>query len=65
MRDFHLKTLILEISGKAFMNESEEEMRRVAENMIRQYSYLVQRAEKIAFLLWLADGSEIFEYDRR
>ena len=64
MRDFHLKTLILEISGKAFMNESEEEMRRVAENMIRQYSYLVQRAEKIAFLLWLADGSEIFEYDR-
>ena len=64
MSEFHLKTLILEISGKAFMDDSVAEMRRVAETMLRQWSYLTQRADKIAFLLWLADGSEIFEYNR-
>ncbi len=64
MSEFHLKTLILEISGKAFMDDSAAEMRRVAETMLRQWSYLTQRADKIAFLLWLADGSEIFEYNR-
>ena len=64
MKDFYLRTLVLEVSGKAFMNDTEEEMRRVAETMIRQWSYLAQRAEKISFLLWLADGSEIFEYNR-
>ncbi|MBR0458553.1 MAG: hypothetical protein IJJ26_04910 [Victivallales bacterium] len=62
MNDFSLDNLVLEVSAKAFMDDSEGEMRRVAETMLRQWWYLVAHAKRLSFLLWIGDGSEIYEY---
>ena len=38
--DFQLRDLTFEISGKPFLNDSEEEMRRVARTLFRQWRRL-------------------------
>lgn len=60
--DFQLRDLTFEISGKPFLNDSEEEMRRVARTLFRQWRRLAGRSGRISILLWIADGSEILEY---
>ena len=57
-----MRDLTFEISGKPFLNDSEEEMRRVARTLFRQWRRLAGRSGRISILLWIADGSEILEY---
>lgn len=59
---FQLHNLTLELSGKAFLNDSEEEQRRVARLLFGQWKRLTDHADAVSVLLWIADGSEILEY---
>ncbi len=57
-----LHHITLEVSGKAFHDDSDEELRRVCRDMYRDWRPLIERADRLAVLLWVADGSEILEY---
>ncbi|CAN5729002.1 hypothetical protein BH09VER1_BH09VER1_39140 [soil metagenome] len=58
-----MKRLILELSLKPFRDHSDEAIREVCREILRQWETLYRHAETISFLLWTADGSEILEYD--
>jgi hypothetical protein len=57
-----LKNVTLELSSKPFYNDSEAEVRRVAETMFRQWLPLTKHADIVSVMLWIADGSEILQY---
>lgn len=57
-----LRNVTLELSGKAFLDDSEGTMRRVCQKMYRQWGRLIAKADMVSILLWIADGSEILEY---
>lgn len=57
-----LKNITLELSGKAFRDESEATMYLVCRNMFKQWRRLIDRADRVSVMLWIADGSEILEY---
>ncbi|NMA42837.1 MAG: hypothetical protein GX946_05590 [Oligosphaeraceae bacterium] len=57
-----LRKIELELSLKPFHNASDGEIRRVGETLFDQYESLLQRAEKHSLLLWVADGSELLDY---
>lgn len=57
-----LQNITLELSGKAFHNDTDTELRRVCTQMYHDWSYLIEQADSLSILLWLADGSEILEY---
>jgi len=60
-----MKRLILECSLKPFRDHSEEGIRSVCREMLRQWAPLWHDAEQLSFLLWTADGSEILDYSGR
>lgn len=57
-----LKNVTLELSGKAFTDDSEATMVSVARKMFRQWQSLTDHADGVSVMLWIADGSEILEY---
>lgn len=58
----NLKNVTLELSGKAFMDNSETAMMDVCRKMFTQWRRLTDQAERVSVLLWIADGSEILTY---
>jgi len=58
----HLKNITLELSSKPFFDDSEDTMRTVCQHLFRQWLPLLETADQVSVLLWLADGSEILEY---
>lgn len=60
-----MKRLILEVSLKPFHDSSPAATAEVIRGLLRQWDRLIRSAEKISFLLWTAEGSEILEYKRR
>ena len=58
-----MKRVILEISLKPFRDISENGIRTVCREIMRQWQALIHDAESVSFLLWTADGSEILEYN--
>lgn len=58
-----LDNLTLELSGKAFKDDSEAEMHRVAVRLFSQWKRLTERADRISVLLWIGDGSELLEFN--
>ena len=63
--DKRMNKFTLELSAKAFMNNSEAEMRRVARQIHVDWYPLIEAAQEFCLMLWLADGSEILDYDGR
>jgi len=57
-----LKNITLEISAKAFKDNSVRTMEEVCARMFRQWKNMTDSAERISVLLWISDGSEILEY---
>ncbi len=57
-----LKNITLELSGKAFPDNSETAMVEVCRKMFTQWRRLTDQAERVSVLLWMADGSEILTY---
>ncbi len=57
-----LRNVTLELSAKAFMDDTEAELRAVCRKMFHQWERLVRVSDRVSVLLWLADGSEILEY---
>ena len=58
----HLKNVTLELSSKPFTDESEATMFSVCRKMFTQWLDLIRSADQVSVMLWIADGSEIFEY---
>lgn len=58
----HLKNVTLELSSKPFTDESEATMVSVCRKMFTQWLDLIRTADQVSVMLWIADGSEIFEY---
>ena len=58
----HLKNVTLELSSKPFTDESEATMVSVCRKMFTQWLDLIRSADQVSVMLWIADGSEIFEY---
>ncbi|MDR0932370.1 MAG: hypothetical protein LBM70_05045 [Victivallales bacterium] len=57
-----LKNVTLELSAKAFQDNSETAMYSVCRKMFTQYRRLTDQADRISIMLWIADGSEILSY---
>ena len=57
-----LDNLTLELSSKAFKDDSDETLRAVCEKMFKQWRPLRDHSQGLSVMLWLADGSEILEY---
>ncbi|MDD3154789.1 MAG: hypothetical protein PHS41_07970 [Victivallaceae bacterium] len=57
-----LHNVTLELSGKAFNDDSVPTMHAVARTMFEQWKNLIDVADQLSVMLWLADGSEILEY---
>ncbi len=57
-----LQNVTLELSSKPFTDDSRETMESVSRTMFRQWQNLLDKADRISVLLWIADGSEILEY---
>jgi len=57
-----LERATLEVSLKPFFDESYEGMRKVCEELFKQWAPLLEQAEKASLLLWASDGSEILDY---
>ena len=58
----HWNNVTLELSGKAFTDDSEERMFSVCRTLFSQWKNLTDKADTVSVLLWIADGSEILEY---
>jgi len=59
----NLKNITLEISAKAFKDNSCRTMKEVCARMFDQWKNLTRLAGRISVLLWISDGSEILEYN--
>ena len=57
-----IKNVTLELSGKAFTDDSQYTMYNVCRKMFTQWKLLTDRADIVSVLLFIADGSEILEY---
>ncbi|MBN2643353.1 MAG: hypothetical protein JXR78_17005, partial [Victivallales bacterium] len=57
-----LKNVTLELSSKAFKDDSESTQREVCQKLFRQWQRLTAVADQISVMLWIADGTEILEY---
>lgn len=57
-----LRNVTLELSAKAFRDDSESTMREVCQKLFRQWQRFLDVADRISILLWIADGTEILEY---
>lgn len=57
-----LQNTVLEISAKAFHDDTEKTMRMVARKLFRQWSRLAGCAETVSVQLWSSGGSEILDY---
>ena len=55
----------LELSLKPFVDTSAEGCRKVARTLFRQWMPLIRRGTSTAVMLWVADGSEILDYNGR
>lgn len=53
----------LEMSLKPFVDNTPETREAVIREIFTQWSALVRHAESISIMLWIAEGSEILEYD--
>lgn len=61
-----LRNVTLELSLKPFgYDPSEDGVREVARHLFSQWLPLCREAEMVSVLMWLADGSEILDYDGR
>lgn len=58
----HLKNVTLEMSGKPFKDESYGTMLQVSRKLFAQWRELIEYADEVSIMLWIADGSEILEY---
>lgn len=58
-----LKILELQLSAKPFVDTSDETAYKVCHKVFNQWKPLAETAEEIDILLFLSDGSEIFEYN--
>ena len=58
----NIRNVTLEISGKPFMDDSEEEMFRVGRRMFTQWKALTDMTDRISVMLWVADGSDILNW---
>lgn len=56
------KQLALEMSLKPFRSLEESYVEEVCRRVFTQWQPLIKKAEKVAVMLWAADGSEILEY---
>ncbi len=56
------KTVSLEISLKAFFDNTTETRRAVCRKMFRQWISLCEHADEVHVMLWAADGTEILDY---
>lgn len=57
-----MKRVAFEVSLKPFWDLDPEAVRRVCREMFRQWDALHRHAERIAVMIWAADGSEILDY---
>ncbi|MBQ8753738.1 MAG: hypothetical protein IJZ19_01765 [Lentisphaeria bacterium] len=57
-----IKNITLELSGKAFTDDTQFTMYNVCRKMFTQWKQLTERADIVSVLLFVADGSEILEY---
>ena len=57
-----LKNVTLELSGKAFTDDTQFTMYSVCRKMFTQWKDFIDDADMVSVLLFIADGSEIFEY---
>eukprot|EP00828_Plagiopyla_frontata_P038597 TRINITY_DN5066_c0_g1_i2.p1 TRINITY_DN5066_c0_g1~~TRINITY_DN5066_c0_g1_i2.p1 ORF type:complete len:259 (-),score=8.78 TRINITY_DN5066_c0_g1_i2:58-834(-) len=57
-----LRNVTLELSAKAFKDDSESTMEAVCEELFKQWERITCYADQVSVLLWIADGSEILEY---
>jgi len=60
-----LQNVTLELSGKAFTDDTDATMVAVCRRMFTQWLPLLTAADGVSVLLWIADGSEILEYTGR
>ena len=57
-----LRNVTLELSAKAFKDDSEATMAAVCRTLFRQWQRLISVADRVSVLLWIADGTEILDY---
>src|SRR5690554_1526978 len=57
-----MKRVAFEVSLKPFWDLRPEAIRQVCREMFRQWDALHRHAERIAVMIWAADGSEILDY---
>ncbi|MBN2643686.1 MAG: hypothetical protein JXR78_18700 [Victivallales bacterium] len=57
-----LRNVTLELSAKAFKDDSESTMKAVCGKLFKQWERITCYADQVSVLLWIADGSEILEY---
>jgi len=60
-----MKRLVLETSLKPFRDLSDQGIKAVVRDILRQWQGQIRQSEAVAFLLWTADGSEILDYKGR
>lgn len=60
-----MKRLILEVSLKPFHDSSSASTEAVIRGILQQWDRLIRSSEKISFLLWTGEGSEILDYRGR
>jgi hypothetical protein len=60
-----MKRLILEVSLKPFFDTSPKAIEATIRQILNQWRPLIDTAERISFLLWTAEGSEILDYRGR
>ena len=57
-----LRNVTLEMSLKPFKEMTPQYMEQVCRTLFRQWAPLIDRADMVSVLLWIADGSEILVY---
>lgn len=56
-------SVTLEMSLKPFKKTDEQYIRRVSRTVFEQWRPLIKNRKEISIMLWVADGSEILDYD--
>lgn len=60
---YRFRDIQLELSLKPFVDNTPETREAVIREIFTQWAVLTRHAESISFMLWIAEGSEILEYD--
>ena len=58
------KSITLEISLKPFKKTDDEYIRKICAGIFEQWKPLIKNRETVSIMLWVADGSEILDYNR-